>query len=345
MKRISGITYLKAFLPLLVIACHARPFGESLYSVTPLPNSPSFNDSLFVNVFSLAVPIFFIISLYLYLKKRSRSENVGSVFKARIIYLAVLFLVVRGIYLIFGIGNLWVSKRGMVRNVYHLVFGGGDTLLYYLEALIFLIILLEIVIRVFSKLNIQKTKIYCIFAAVLTVLIIAFYFVPFASLKVEALRFFSPICFLPYVFIALIFDKLKDKPKIWQLSALLGLGIISAIIEWRFLPDTLFLQSGYQVALSLYGRPSVVLISAVIFGFSLYITEKPSKVIEFMAAISLDVYLTHQIVIKYVYGEVSNPAVGYLLVTVITYALSAVIYFVKNYLKKLKNNRISEETK
>ncbi len=339
MKRISGITYLKAFLPLLVIGCHARPFSKLLYSMTPLPNSPSFNDILFLNVFSLAVPIFFIISLYLYLKKRSRSENVGSVFKARIIYLAVLFLVVRGIYLIFGIGNLWVSKRGMVRNVYHLVFGGGDTLLYYLEALIFLIILLEIVIRVFSKLNIQKTKIYCIFAAVLTVLIIAFYFVPFASLKVEALRFFSPICFLPYVFIALIFDKLKDKPKIWQLSALLGLGIISAIIEWRFLPDTLFLQSGYQVALPSYGRPSVVLISAAIFGFSLYIEDKPSKAIEYMSALSLYVYCIHQIVITCVSDKSSNPAVRYLLVVVITYAASAVVYQLVKYIKVFLKNR------
>ena len=69
MKRISGITYLKAFLPLLVIACHARPFGQSASMTLPLHGVPDWKDVFYSNILGLAVPLFYIITFYLYLKK------------------------------------------------------------------------------------------------------------------------------------------------------------------------------------------------------------------------------------------------------------------------------------
>ena len=74
MKRISGITYLKAFLPLLVIACHARPFGQSASMILPLQGAPDWKDVFYSNILALAVPLFYYYYfLFIFVKKRSSS--------------------------------------------------------------------------------------------------------------------------------------------------------------------------------------------------------------------------------------------------------------------------------
>lgn len=94
MKRISGITYLKVFLPLLVIACHARPFGQSASMVLPLQGVPDWKDVLYSNILGLAVPLFYIITFYLYLLKRDRVQGSTFIFLGnRVLYFFLLFAV------------------------------------------------------------------------------------------------------------------------------------------------------------------------------------------------------------------------------------------------------------
>lgn len=159
MKRISGITYLKAFLPLLAIACHARPFGKSASMVLPLQGVPDWKDIFYSNILSLAVPLFFIITFYLYLLKRDRvKESTFKLIGKRVLYLLSLFVGWRTVYALFGIGSLWVPDRGLARNLYHWVFGGGDTLLYYLEQAAYLLILLELICFVCEKIKLSKKQ-------------------------------------------------------------------------------------------------------------------------------------------------------------------------------------------
>lgn len=346
MQRISGITYLKAFLPLLVIACHARPFGQSSSMVLPLQGVPDWKDIFFSNVLCLAVPLFFIITFYLYLLKRTRVQ--GSVFKLlckRVLYFLLLFVCWRIIYVVLsGGGSLWFPDKGIAQNLYHWIFGGGYTLLYYLEQAAYFLIVLELICFICERIKLSKTVVAVIGLA-LSVLLIVFcnWFAP-ESVKIEALRFFSPIGFLPYIFIALLLNEINinnKTAKIYIFLAAIIFGISLSIVEWMVLPNPVFLENGYSIAIPTYPRISLVFSSFGIIGLFFQIKKKPSKLTETMSSISLDVYCIHPIsisIVVWITGDALNGLdfLAYLLVVLITYALSVGLYYAKKLLGMTK---------
>ena len=338
MKRISGITYLKAFLPLLVIACHARPFGQSASMTLPLHGVPDWKDVFYSNILGLAVPLFFIITFYLYLIKRDRVQ--GSTFKLlgkRVLYFFLLFTGWRIVYAIFGIGSLWIPDRGLARNLYHWIFGGGDTLLYYLEQAAYLLVILELICFVCEKFKLSK-KMIAILGIGLSVLLIVFctWFAP-ETVKIEALRFFSPIGFFPYIFIAILF---KERIFSYMLSVIaIAFGVVYSVFEWFTLVNPMFLLNGYSSATPGYAKISVVFVSIGVFGLMMKISKTPSNFAEVLAAISLYVYCIHQIIIVLISRILGNALSGfdfitYLLVAFITYAISFGFYFAKGKYKR-----------
>ncbi len=347
MKRINGITYLKAFLPLIVISCHIRPFGKSSFMSYPFPKFPDLKDIYYINISSLAVTLFFIISLFLYLLKRSRSQGSSiKVLRSRVFYFVKLFVIWRIIYVIFNIGNIWVKDRGLFQNVYHLLFGGGDTLLYYLEISVYLFVILELFCLLIEKSGLNKvlwSSVGLLFSLVL--LLFLNFILPPGSLKAETLRFFSPVAFLPYVFVAVLMFEFSENIKGYKLIILFFIGAFFAVLEWLHIPDKIFLDYGYSLAIPCYARISTVLISITVFGFMIKIKKSPSKFVEYLSGLSLYVYCTHQIIINLLNGVFSKlPFVSYLVVAMISYALSIAIYTLKNYISKLKIRRNKNES-
>lgn len=334
MKRISGITYLKAFLPLLVIACHIRPFGDSSFMSFPFPKFPDYKDVFYINICSLAVPLFLLVSFFLYLKKRERTENRFKLCVSRVLYFFGIFVFVRIIYYFFGIGNIWIADRGLFKNTYALVFGGGDTLLYYLEISIYLLVFLEIYYLILEKSGANKNLFNIIGFCFGLLLISALYFVPNDTIKTEFLRFYSPVCFVHYVFGASYIYENRDNLKNIILYSLLIVGSGFAVFEWAFLPDPLLLKTGFSLALSLYGRVSVIFVTLALFGLCLKIKKSPTRFTEYLATLSLYVYCIHQIIINFVSPYVRDyPFIAYCIVVVITYIFSAFISFVIKTLK------------
>lgn len=339
MKRIHGITYLKAFLPLLVITCHIRPFGESSFMTLPLPTFPDFKDIFYINISAVAVPVFFLITFYLYLYKRQQ-QNVTpkKLILSRVRYFLILFLTVRTLYLFLNIGNLWINERGLARNLYHLLFGGGDTLLYYLELSIYFLIFLEIYYTLADKLkwNKKATSIAGLAVSILLIIVLSF-FSPYVALKIEALRYFSPVAFLPYIFMASILHESDGVIKNKYLFIMLLLSAIFFVIEWKYLPDKAFLESGYSLAMPLYAKVSTVLLSVSVFGFALKIKKCPAKIIGYASGLSLWVYCIHQVIINLLTDININSFLMYCAVTVITYIISIIIFELTKKLKQLNN--------
>ena len=336
-KRVYGITYLKAFLPFLVIAYHERPFGESPSMILPLVNTINWKDIIYTNILSLAVPIFFMISFYLYLEKRDRIDySPFKLMRNRVVYFLGLFIVWRIIFGIFDIGQFWNTGRGGIRNIYHLIFAGGDTLLYYLEHMMYYIVFLELFYYFMERFKLKKKvcSIVGIGISVIVLLIVTYF--GSETLQIEALRYFSPLGFLPYIFIAAYLYESKEENHRICISITGIIGVICAVAEWKLLLKDTFLLNGYSTAIPSYARVSVIFLSSVIFTVALRVKRKPSKAIEWMSAISLYVYCIHQLVIQIFVGAFEFPQIQYVLVVVVTYAIGSLLQILKQFWREKK---------
>ena len=344
MKRINGITYLKAFLPFLVIAWHVRFLGLSGIMQVQEVYIPSIADVVYINIVNLAVPIFFLISFYLYLIKRKSSGDNYKYLIKRIINLFEIFVIWRAIYVIFGIGNLWIPSRGIIINLYHLLFGGGDTLLYYILLLIYFLITIEIIISVCERLKWRVKAVAVIGLTFSLVVLLICYFIP-EYLKYEALRYFSPIAFIPLVFIAILIVENKTIINIKFALTLFAIGVALAVIEWILIPDSKYISQGvYAVALPIYSRLSQIVIASAIFILMLNIKKEPSKIVLLLSNVSLYAYCVHQIIITELSKRFEIQSfISFLITIVITYFCSIVLFFLKriivnNHRKVLEDN-------
>lgn len=337
-KRINGIVYLKAVLPLFVIAWHVQFLGKSGIMEISDRYIPDWKDIIYVNVINLAVPVFYIISLYLYAYKRKQNESNWRYLLKRIGQLLTIFFLCRIVYFIVGIGDLWVTQRGKARNIYHLLFGGGDTLLYYLLDLCYLLVFLELFCMMIEKFKLKRMKYIFIGGGVSKFLVVFCYFLPWA-IRLETQRYFSPIGFFPYTFIALFLCESHKNDFTKAIPRLLVIGASILVVEWIFIPDATYLSNGYSVALPIYARLSQALMATAIFIACLGVKRIPGKVITFMSAASLYVYCIHQLIIKGINGCFiqKSKLIEFAVVVVITYFISGCFVFGKKRIYKKIN--------
>ena len=339
MKKINGIVYLKAFLPLLVIAWHARFLGISGIMRVKDVYIPSITDIVYINIVNLAVPIFFLISFYLYLVKRKPSGNTKYLIK-RVGKLVGIFLIWRAIYFIFGIGKLWIPKRGLIINLYHLLFGGGDTLLYYVQLLIYFLVF---ICSFCNKFNLNLKTIASIGLVLSGLLLLACYFIT-DYFKYEALRYFSPIAFIPLIFISMLITNSKCEIDTKYIFLLFSVGVVFAISEWLLIPDSAYISKGsFPAAAPIYSRLSQIAIACSLFFVFLKISKEPHKIVVRLSEVSLYAYCIHQIFISCIstYFKLSY-FVLFVITVVLTYAFSLAIYAVKKYYysRKRKNTKV-----
>jgi len=344
MKRISGITYLKAILPIFVVSCHIRPFGASSAMSKTFSGIPTFKDIFYTNISTLAVPLFLVISMCLYLLKRSKTDiEPKKLLYKRIFYLLKLFVIWVGISYLFAKVEFWVDERGTLCNIYRLLFCGASTIFYYFQISIYLLVLLEL-FYYFTKSIPEKRKKSAVAGTAISCCVLAiclFSFVPF-TIRTEALRYFSPIGFLPYVFIASFIFETKDSVSEKRILAtvLLIIGVVLAIVEWKYFCSVEYLSVGFSVVLPSYQKLSVVAVSSAVFMLMLRIKKEPSRIVQYMSELSLFVYCVHQFVIYFVQDVKTAPLVKYLFVLVITYIISIIINFAVKYVKSKDFKRL-----
>ena len=334
-ERIHGFTYLRAILSFMILAWHAHFLGETPILTARKSYYPNPADVYQMNIVQIGVPLFIVMSLYLYVRKRELNGGFSrKYFTKRLLYFTILYIVWRSLFAVFKIGSFWIPERGLIRNIYHLIFG-ADTALYFFVELILFLIVTEIVCRIIEKVN-NKLLVLFILLFFSLVVTMSLYLMPL-GIKMESLRYFSPVGFIPYPFLTLIlfyFHNTYDKKQ--QKHAMIissSLSVIFIAFDWLFLTDSEYLTNGFGAAMSGYGRLSVVTLSFTVALIFLNIKKQPGKIIDFLSKTALYVFCLHPIFIK-VLGSIENRFIFCSLVLVLTYICAALIYMIKAVVKK-----------
>ena len=331
--RWHGIDYLRAFMSLAVIAWHMRLFGtSSLFDLNGYSTHRiQFSDIINFNLLLLAVPVFFLISIFLQIEKcLKRSPD----FWGRIERLTYMYFFWIGIFLIIckieGKFSLLWPDTGLKAVLF--VISGGKSLFYFLFSLILLTILSQLSMR--QPLIQQK--------------ILAFFFLvllwvcPAIVVRYDAFHlltaFWNPLNFLVYVYIArLVYHYIGNNPHFIHsilfkkvLLFIFILFVISATCEWSWLRGiNNFEYDGY--AFPSYTRLSVALGATFLFLLSFTIRRPPCFIIKLLSEYSLGLYCLHGFVIVYYYHLLSfidptmNRFLDFFLILSISLALSILL--------------------
>ncbi len=332
-KRFDGFTYLRAIFSWIIVSWHGHFLGQTPAMKIADSYSANLQDIYQCNIMQMGVPIFITISLFLfigrYYSNSSKGIATGAYLKKRLLNFLALYVFWRVIYFLFGIGQFWHAPRGLFRNVYHLIFG-SDTVLYYFVEMLWLLIGVYLMCKFTVKLSSrQKLYIYSLLSIVSMMITTSLYFLPL-GLKIESLRYFSPIGFIPYLFSSLLIHHLytnyqKHCNKIMIALTLVSIAFI--ISEWMLLPDKVYLENGIASALTGYGRPSLVTSSMALMLLVLNVRKNPPAIIENLGNISLYVFCLHPIFIR-VFGGLPH---GWFIVAVVcaTLVCSELLYLLK----------------
>ncbi|MEE4359539.1 MAG: acyltransferase [Desulfococcaceae bacterium] len=331
MQHYYGFDYLRSIMALAVVAWHIRLFGISSISDRNeyLFHRITLSDIINFHFFLLAVPVFTLISLFLFSLKAKQAGY----FVSRLEYLVYLYL--------FWCG-LWILVRSALTdfcflhenpvNIFSNIVTGWNSLYYYIFSLILMTIL-----SFFSiKLNYYSLFIW------LCVSLFAIGIFPLFVNKENSCQYlvayWNPLNFLPYVFVAAIVGKKIEECTFNPFSFEFGICILSVIVlffifsvyEWNYLVNINNFQfDGY--AIPSYTRISVVAGTTAVFLLSFAIQSPPPRCIRLLSDYSLGIYCIHGYIIL-IYQKLIAPEnlcwhklVEYIFVIIVSLFLSIVL--------------------
>lgn len=287
---LPGIEWLRAIFSVAVVIWHQGSAGMSLIGDKARYQEHVFTLSDLINFhfLVLAVPVFFLISCYLYAMKDRTSKDL----LRRITRLCLLTLFWSIAVRVWYLGSEGIT--GFIPDsstaLFWFVMSGGQTLYYFFIALIFGILLTHI----FRKCPTGYLAI--LFAAACACLPV---------LAAAAMRtgdyhlaaFYNPLNFLPYPFAGILLLRIQPLLRqqgtrtIW-LAALMTGGILFSLFEWKYLVhEVFFLEQTF--AFPAYTRGSEVFLSIFFFSLLLNGDVRSNRVICFMSKHSLALYCLH----------------------------------------------------
>lgn len=294
-KRWHGIDHLRALMSIAVVAWHVQLFGTSrLFDANGyLPQGIEVSDILNFNLLLLAVPVFFLISLFLLNEKWSRGHLRLFARVERLFYLYCFWVGID--VLLYRLENklsiIWpdsITKLGLF------IVTGGYSLFYFL----FSLILLTFISYAFYKF---PPVTHWTLLAISTALMWIFPYIVTKNNNFSFLTaFWNPFNFLPYVFVSRLTTIHLQKRKGWLYSihckrivwGALCLCMISAVCEWHWFRNiSNFEFNGY--AFPSYTRIAVVSGATFLFLTSFYIRRPPCACIRFLSDYSLGIYCLH----------------------------------------------------
>ena len=287
--RVVGIDYLRAFFSVCVVAVHLNYLFPSLIFNKRRYTDHTFGASDFVNfyVLCLAVPVFVLISTYLYASKPTDSAGLGRRL-GRIVRLLVFWSVLFQVYRYTGFGAIKGVPRDPDELALYLM-SGGSTYYYFFEALAFVTVVTHVATRLPSRL------VWALFAASTTV--VGLLPVLHKELHYRFLAHHAnPLNFLPYAFAGVGLARLAaagaDRVRDFIGLACLVLAIPAAMLDWTIYIDRSFFEIN-EFALPAYTRPSLVFLAVAVLVWALRSRVPTNPVVRFMAFHSLGVYCLH----------------------------------------------------
>lgn len=319
----AGFDYIRAVLSLAVIAIHTRLL--SAHGNLSVDERSGFNvfDIIELNLFFLAVPLFFLVSLFLFYKKQSTLVKDGR----RVYQILILYAFWSAAWVLFRDTR---PKSGL-SEILVFIISGGESVFWFFFSLAFV----TLVAALTRKLSTQLTWI----ALCTSTLMIALF--PILNMQDANYRylvaFWNPLLFVPCVFAAKLFVRYEDafKSRKYIQPALLVIFIGLCILEWLTLihPNHELVQA---IQIPYYARPSVLVGAFILFISALRVRARPPAVIKFLSSVSLGLYCMHPFLISLT-SEIGRRAVGIEAIAYflcITAASLAATYLFKSILRE-----------
>ncbi len=294
---ILGFDWLRAFAALAVVALHTGLLGKPALFKAPLADlgyAKVLADITVLYIFMLAVPLFYLMSFYLFFNKILTTKNYVA---KRMPRLLKLYLAWTGIWLAFygGLRGAGVIVPHGPLDLLAKMASGWNSLYYFFFSLLLLTVL-GIPIR-----NLRQGTL-----GVMLFLSVAFLAAaPYIVFQTGTLNFlvahWDPLNFLPYLLIAAMLSRyfsLLTKGRMARDSLsisglLLIIFVILVLIEWHFMVshEGSLDVGGYPIPP--YTRPSIVVGATALFLLSFSVRRAPGSVITFLARYSLGLYCLH----------------------------------------------------
>jgi surface polysaccharide O-acyltransferase-like enzyme len=287
--RVVGIDYLRAFLSVCVVQVHLGYIFPSAIFRKEQYQDHTFAASDLVNfyVLCLAVPVFVLISTYLYARKPTDAAGLGRRL-GRIVRLLLFWSLLYQVYRYTGFGAIKNIPRDPDELALYLM-SGGSTFYYFFEDLAIVTVVTHWATRL------QARVVWSLFAAstaLVAVLPVVHRETHFRFLAHHA----DPFNFVPYAFAGVGLARLPAvgaaRARSWIGLACLLLAGPAAVLDWTVYLDPCFFEIN-EFALPAYTRPSLVFLAVAVLVLALRVRTPPGPAVRFMAIHSLGVYCLH----------------------------------------------------
>jgi Acyltransferase family len=305
-RNIPGIHWLRAIFSVAVVAWHINSFGASLiFSKADYRRHVFvFSDLINFHVLFLAVPIFFLISCYLYARKNPSVQYCRKRL-ARFAMLAV-FWTIAGMACYGGHHMLSLLCPKSLQAFLTTVISAAQTPYYFFVSLIILTVVTHIASKLSTRVNSMLFILACALIFVLAKASIAF--------SLPALNiFWSPMNFVPYPFAAIVMARNEARlfsgdSRLFIIAAFFAAAILASLYEWRFGVNEIFFDI-QAFAMPAYARLSVVFLSVSLFAAVMTRRIGTNRIIEFMSGQSLALYCLHPIITIFAYRYITFPKI------------------------------------
>lgn len=329
-ERIIGIDYLRAFFSVCVVLVHLGLIAPSavFYKIHYAEHKLTWSDPINFCILMLAVPVFFLISNYLFLKK---ADDKSALLKhlQRIGKLAIFWMVLLKIFIFHG----WEIFQGFpdsLKDIPYFILSGGETPYWF-----FITLMALTIITYFAK----RLSIFyvSVFFLLTTLQVLMLPVLSAATGKYYLVAHCNPLNFLPYPFAAILIFHLagQDRTKIKPLFIILTgfLAALLAVLEWTIYINEHFFSYGPS-PLPLYTRPSLVFLAMTLVLTAIKTDWKSFFIVRFMSNKSLALYCLHIFFVYLVkWLSIDNLFISLLIVITLSYFTAMMIKpFIRNEL-------------
>lgn len=290
-RAIAGIEYLRAIMSVFVVFYHFEILDKSLIfdKVLYRDHSVGWRDLLYFHVLLLAVPVFILISNYLFaLKKPGRDALVKNVKRVLIL---LSFWPVAYILWKQGYGGFKTFIPHSLPQGVELFFSCGFTVYYFFLSLLFANILVYFFTRLSTTANAALFAGSCLVVMAL----------PWLAMETGIgglSAYWNPLNFAVYPPAAVLLSRFYSAEKAGvphqagTVALLLAAGVLLAFGEWNWYPHSIHF-SGQGHAMPMYTRGSMVFFSVLVLLVALHPKITANGVVRFMAERSLALYCLH----------------------------------------------------
>jgi surface polysaccharide O-acyltransferase-like enzyme len=287
--RVSGIDYLRAVFSVCVVAVHLGYISPSTIFDTTAYITHTFSWSDFVNfyVLCLAVPVFVLISTYLYSLK---TPTAGGLWRrlGRITKLLVFWSVAYQIFFYTGYGFPKLIPREPARLVLYILSGGGTV--YY-----FFVSLIVVTAVTHASRRLPLATLAMLFGvSTLTVGVLPL--LHRSTGMIGLAMYANPLNFVPFAFAGVVLARLNAAGATRTIDRIawcsLALAGATAVLDWTVYVDPCFFEVNL-FALPAYTRPSLIFLGIAVVVCAICVNPPSNRVVSFMARHSLAVYCLH----------------------------------------------------